>query len=198
MSVLGLLVFCLSYLVDQHYLCLVAGRQVQLEVSCCFGLALGNSLQVYWCAFGNWVSSPLHKRYLPWVPSPVIPKHTVSPCSPARTGDVGSVSEQKLLKLIEKGPGNFSWYWTDPLMTGPVKHPAASEVAQLGVAVAAAWRRHSASRWCSAFQFCPHSSFLPPRLWHCLQPFLSHRCGDGVSLKLLVVWWYLGPTCWGQ
>lgn len=63
MSVLGLLVFCLSYLVDQHYLCLVAGRQVQLEVSCCFGLALGNSLQVYWCAFGNWMSSPLHKRY---------------------------------------------------------------------------------------------------------------------------------------
>lgn len=41
---------------------------------------------------------------------PEIPKRTVSPCSSARTGDVGSVSEQKLWKLIEKGLGNFSWY----------------------------------------------------------------------------------------
>lgn len=130
MSVLGSLVFCLLYLVDQHYLCLVARRQVQLEVSCCFVLALCNSLQVYWCAFGNWVSSPLHKLYLPWVPSPEIPKCTMSPCSSARSGDVGSVSEQKLWKLIEKGLGNFSWYWSDPLVTGPVKHPATSEVNQ--------------------------------------------------------------------
>lgn len=131
MSVLGSLVFCLLYLVDQHYLCLVARRQVQLEVSCCFGLALRNSLQVYWCAFGNWVSSPLHKLYLPWVPSPEISKCTVSVSMFFCTYWGCWVSFwAEVVQVDRKRPWEFQLVLNWPLVTGPVKHPATSEVNQ--------------------------------------------------------------------
>lgn len=59
MSVLGSLVSCLLCFVDQPYFCLVSGSQVQLELCCCFSLALHSSFQVYWCAFSELIVFPI-------------------------------------------------------------------------------------------------------------------------------------------
>lgn len=50
------------------------------------------------------------------------------------------MSDQELLKSIEKGPGNFSWYWVNPLVTSPMKPLITPELinAKLGGAVVAA------------------------------------------------------------
>lgn len=88
MSVLGSLVSCLLYFVDQPYFCLVSGRQVQLELCCCFGLALHSSFQVYWCAFWELTVFPIPKIVFSMSTFRFL--NVVSPCS-ACNGDAGAV-----------------------------------------------------------------------------------------------------------
>lgn len=70
-SVLWSLVSCLPYFVDQHYLCLVSSRQVQVELRCCSsGLVLCCPFHVYWCTFWELTVFPhpqnsIFKEYFP-------------------------------------------------------------------------------------------------------------------------------------
>lgn len=95
------------------------------------------------------------------------------------------MSDQEALESVEKGPGNFGWYWVNPPMTGPAKPLITSEITRCQTG------RSSSScvegNVTLPGDVCHPSSALVPlsQLRCCLHPFLPRRRGAACGLRAL-------------